>query len=245
VNDVFGMAAITAPLALARSLPLALLVPLTGRFVPTTVALSLVVSIAAPGLFGLEQPRALAGGDWLVAVFRELGLGLTFALASAVPLLAAASTGGLIDHWHRSKSRASGSHAALYELVALLSFFELGGHRAWFASYSRTLIDVPLGELAFARVLFLEGVLTIGGDAIALSLSLALPLLVSLWFCELGFALLQRASSGAAVSLLEFVRPVLSALLVIVTAPLLIEALPQATRTALSSARSLIGSVFG
>lgn len=244
VADPLGIAGTVVPLALARALPLSLLAPLTGRFVPQTVSLSLVVALACAGL-DAAQPIDLAGGAWMAAVLRELCLGLTFAFACSVPLYAAVSTGRLVDGWGRANARApAASYGALYELTALFSFFALGGHRAWFASYARTLIDAPLGELSFARTRFLDGVLTLSVDAIALSLTLALPLLVSLWFCELAIGLLQRAAGGSAFSFFELLRTVAVAGLVLLTAPLLIEALPQAMRTALAGARALIASIF-
>jgi flagellar biosynthesis protein FliR len=130
----------------------AVLVVLTGgmpRIVQ--VGLAVVAGWASAVLAGATLPAALPvgatlpaalpdGALWLVAG-RELVIGATLGIAGALPLLAAATAGRLVDFSGGARSR--GPYAPLFGLLGAAVFVGIDGHVAVISAVASSFHDVP------------------------------------------------------------------------------------------------------
>jgi len=234
-------------LALARCLPLGLLMPLFAREVPRAISLSLWLALSAL-LYGFSGPvEALHGYALWKAALSELGIGTIFGAACAAPFVAIAWTGQLSQASLLLRSPAeSGPVTTLFRLAALNLFFMLGGQRALCAALISSLEDVPLGLSRFGAEPFLGSVAQLMVDVCATMLAFGLPLVLTLWIVDFGMALVARASGHnqyvAAKAPARFVAGVL--VLALSFTPV-IDAFPGAVRDAMQSARSLIRALAG
>jgi flagellar biosynthesis protein FliR len=120
----------------------AVLVALTGG-IPriVQVGLAVVAGWAAAVLAGVTLPAGLPDGAlWLVAG-RELAIGATLGLAAALPLLAAAAAGRLVDFSAGAWSR--GSYAPLFGLLGAAVFVGIDGHVAVISAVASSFHDAP------------------------------------------------------------------------------------------------------
>ena len=236
-------------LAGARALPLAFLLPLGGRDVPRALSLALLLALASIlSAFSPALTTPLLGDAWVVSIGCELAIGAAFALACAAPFIAL--------HWAGQLShtvmllRAPGAEAAplamLFRLAGLNLFFLLGGHRALSAALVSSLDDVPLGLARLRTEPLALGVAQLAVDALALSLSLALPLLLTLWLLDVALGLMARASGARNLSIhASPLRFVLALAVLALTFTPMIDAFPLAVREGMATARSLLRAIAG
>lgn len=236
-GELLGMA-----LVAARVAPAGLLLALLSRgLVPLWICLGWSLALAAGLSPGVQATLPLDRPTWLLAtVLRELCIGLTFALAAAVPLL------GLSFATRTAERAATSSRtpmSVLYVLAALLLVLSLGGHRALVGALSASLADVPVGTGTLGREALLVGVAGIVADAFGVALALGLPLWMALWLLDLTLALIDRARHGSR----EVARTPERALLALLCMSLLLAPLtsrvPELLRHALGEARALVARV--
>ena len=231
-----------------RLLPLVLLVPWLAvprapiALVPAlTVVLVLCLhapaAASAPALPLAAAPIALLG-------LRELLLGVVYALPLALPLRAVEWSGVLSGR----ALAAPGADRALSSLLVTLAaamFFALGGHRVALRALADELGRVPLGHMTGPSdaLALVSGTAQLLGEAFALAVLLALPVIALLLLGELGVALAARGSSARDLGwLLPPLRPALWLAALWVGIALLAQLLPDVLRAALSAARALWGT---
>jgi type III secretory pathway component EscT len=233
----------------ARLLPLVALSPwLRFRHAPASlwVVLSVVLTLclwptAASG--APELPRSLPGLLPLLA--RELAIGLVYGVCFALPLLAIAWGGELIDQL-RSGGLPTADEPALSQLYAWLAvavFFAAGGHRLVLESLATSLTGLPVGALSgFDGPLALAlGSARLVGGALATALSLALPVGLALLTAELCLSLALRASSAlSAFATFSGARSLLALAVVLLGLPALVQLMPGAFARGASAAAELL-----
>lgn len=225
-------------LVAARVVPSGLLLGLLSRgLVPTWIGLGWSLALAAGLSSGVAAPALLTQpGIVLVGLARELCIGLTFALAAAVPLLGL--TWG-VRIAERPALPGQVPFTLLYVLTAALLVLSLGGHRAYVGALSGSLLDLAPGGAVLDAPAFLTGLLGIVGDALGVALALGLPLWMALWLIDLTLALVDRARQGSR----ELLRAPERALLAMLCLSLLLAPLssrvPELVRGALREARAL------
>jgi flagellar biosynthesis protein FliR len=227
-------------LVAARVAPTGLLLGLLTRgLVPLWIGLGWSLALAAGLSPGVAAPTVLfeQSGLLLAELLRELCIGLTFALAAAVPLLGLSFGVKLAESPTRV---AEAPLSRLYVLAALLLLLSLGGHRALVGALSGSLSDVPVGSAILHRDAFLSAVAGIVANAFAVALALGLPLWMALWLLDLTLALIDRARQGSR----ELARTPERALLALLCLSLLLAPLtsrmPELLRHALGQARALV-----
>lgn len=103
--------------------------------------LAVVAGWASAALAGATVPAALPDDVlWLVAM-RELAIGATLGFTAALPLLAAATAGRLIDFSGGARSR--GPYAPLFDLLAAAVFVGIDGHVVLISAVVSSFHDVP------------------------------------------------------------------------------------------------------
>ena len=234
-------------LAGARVAPMCMLLSaLSRQLVPWPVSLSVAMSLA----LGVATPAALepraapvldpAHGLGLAsALARELGLGLAFAMAALLPVLGLGWGMRLCEEQLGAPWRTSRPLSSLYAWLAAFTFFALSGHRAVVMALSATLRDVPLGQGSLDRTGFAFGIAGFVADAFVLALSLAAPLLASLWVAGAALALAARALRLPSSFDHSLRTPLLVLLAGLMAAPLLAR-VPDAMRSGLGTARAVV-----
>jgi type III secretory pathway component EscT len=156
------------------------------------VVFGLAVMSQMPALSALEKQT-----PWAVVLGLELLSGVPLAIATAVPLWAATSAGGLIGSLYAERDALdvqvvpfrTGPTGVLFSLLSSFLFLASGGaSRCATALVATTLAGNPLGAAAAQLA-----------AGIALSVHLAAPLLVSAVFLDTFSALLSRAATPAHV----------------------------------------------
>lgn len=229
-------------LALARSLPLCLLLPLGARDIPRAIALSLWLALACL-LYGFSSPApsAVALQELVPALLYELGVGALFAAACAVPFVALQWSGQLAHATLLLRGAAElGPVGTLFRLAGLNVFFLLGGARALCVALVSSLEDVPLGAAHFANASLFAAFAQLLVDLGGVMLAMALPLVLSVWIVELGLAMLARASGHVFVATQAPARLLLAIALLGLTFTPVVDAFPTAVRDAMENARALI-----
>jgi type III secretory pathway component EscT len=234
----------------ARVVPLAWFATRAGlRGVPLlSVALTLVLALCLFPSAASAAP-ALPSGVWalLALSLREALLGLVYALALALPLIALTWSGQLAGRMS-GVAGADATLGTLQQWVGLAAFFALGGHRVAIDVLAQGLIARPLGALSSGNTLANVGGLALGSarllaDAFASALLIALPVGAALLLAELASALSVRAASAPFVSFA--IVPARAALLLFVlcvVALFSLSALPDFFRHGLSGAQHLLGA---
>jgi flagellar biosynthesis protein FliR len=175
-------------LALRGAAAVALLVTLVGG-IPRIVQAGLVVAV---GLWS----AAIAGAPvpdealWLVAA-RELVVGATIGLVAALPLLAVATAGRLVDLSNGARTR--GPYRALFGILAAAVFVGIDGHVTFVAAIATSFRDVPAIAATELRVLAaLAGLVPI-------AVQLAIPWLVTAAVVEIAAGVAVRLAGRAAI----------------------------------------------
>jgi flagellar biosynthesis protein FliR len=232
-----------------RLLPLVLLVP--WLCVPRA-PLALVPALTIVLVFCLHSPAAasapalpLAGATLALLGLRELLLGVVYALPLALPLRAIEWSGVLAGRGLGMPFAERALSSLLLTLSAAL-FFALGGHRVALRALADELGRVPLGLLRGPTdsLALATGAAQLLGEAFALALLLALPVLAVLLLVELGVALAARGAGTRGLDwLLPPLRPALWLAAVWIGVALLVQTLPGIFAESLRAARALWGAL--
>jgi len=178
-------------LALRGAAAVALLVTLVGG-IPRIVQAGLAVAV---GLWS----AAIAGAPvpdealWLVAA-RELVVGATIGLVAALPLLAVATAGRLVDLSNGARTR--GPYRALFGILAAAVFVGIDGHVTFVAAIATSFRDVP----AIAAIAATEPrVLAALAGLVPIAVQLAIPWLVTAAVVEIAAGVAVRLAGRAAI----------------------------------------------
>jgi len=171
-------------LGLRGAAAIAVLVTIAGG-IPRVVGLGLA---AVAGLWtGLLAGPAPPGDEVALIAARELAIGATLGIVAAMPLVAAATAGRLVD----LAGRARGSYAALFSILAAAVFVGIDGHAAVIAAIGDSFRAVPaIGEVQpRAR----EAI----GGMVEAAVRLAIPWLVTAAVVEIGIGVGARVAGRA------------------------------------------------
>jgi type III secretory pathway component EscT len=190
-------------LGFARAVPAVTLVPAFGLAavpVPTRLVLGLSLGLCvAPALAG----RVDASSLFVVALAREVLVGLPVALLAALSMYVAVMAGGLIDDLRGGRESVTlpvlpeqlPPVSALLGLLSAIAFLETGGAARVVSSLSMPALS---GRFAWS------GVVAAFAGAVDLALAIAAPLAVACVLLEAASALIVRAAAPA------FIAPVLA-----------------------------------
>jgi flagellar biosynthetic protein FliR len=175
-------------LALRGAAAIAVLTTLVGG-VPRLVQLGLAVVLGAWCALVVGG----AGGDRisLLAIPRELVIGATLGVLAALPLLAAATAGALVD---ASGARGRGPYAPLFGVLAAAVFVGIDGHVAVVTAIVESFRALPVAPALPAAD---ASVLAAIGALIPAAVKLAIPWLVTAAVVELAAAAGVRLAGRA------------------------------------------------
>lgn len=174
-----GAAAVGVLLALAGGLPRVVQLGLAAVF-------GLWSALLAPA--PAPPPPPLDGALALIAA-RELAIGATLGLAAAIPLIATATAGRLVD---LAGGARDGAYAALFGILGAAVFVGIDGHVAVLAALAESHRTVPaIAELP-PRALAAIGAL------VAAAVHLAVPWLVTAAVVELAVGVATRVAGRSA-----------------------------------------------
>jgi flagellar biosynthesis protein FliR len=175
-------------LALRGAAAVAILTTLVGGL-PRVVQLGLAVAFGLWAMLVASPPPPPDGLIWLVAV-RELAIGATLGIVAAVPLLAAAMAGKLVDV--AQQSRGEGPYAALFGVLAAAVFVGIDGHVTFATAIAESYGAAPsIGETQPRVMTALAGLIGAG-------VKLAVPWLVTAVVVELARGVGVRIGGRAA-----------------------------------------------
>jgi flagellar biosynthesis protein FliR len=174
-------------LALRGAAAVAVLATLVGGL-PRIVQLGLALTLGwwSAALAGATVPD---GALWLVAA-RELVVGAMIGVVAALPLVAAATAGRLVDL--SAGARTRGPYSALFGILAAAVFVGIDGHVAFVTAIATSFRDVPVAVAAEPRVLAALGSL------VPIAVRLAIPWLVTAAVVELAAGVAVRLAGRAA-----------------------------------------------
>lgn len=233
-----------APLAIALP-PLALRgVPLAAR-----VAVLLALTVALTPL-ALASAPPLPDDVLLLAAIaaRELALGGAFAVACAVPLLALADAGRIVDAMRGAAAhggRAPGPFTELHRLLGAVLFLVLGGHRLAIAALGEGLVALPPGApLAAADLAGLGlGTARVAVAALALAISFAAPAALALLAVEVALGAAARAAPALPIQVAAVpLRAALGVAAVLLALAVLVPHLGPIFESAVAAAARLAGA---
>lgn len=221
---------------LARIAPAIWLAPFPGGlFVPATVKTAVSVMLAVvlyplvvPSAAELQQLPPLALGAVLIKE-AMIGAGLGFVVAMA--FWTAEAAGWLADRARAGDRWRGGSPMGnLMLLLTILIFVLLGGHRIYISALAGSYEALPLtafptpeGVAGFAQL-----AMRLTGDLVLVAVSLAAPVLATLWLADVALGLAGRASAGAGDLLVAMpLRAVLGVLVMALAVGLLAEVIPD------------------
>lgn len=151
---------------------------------------SAMLAGAQPG--GPGAVAALAGADgpelWLVAA-RELAIGATIGVTAALPLIAAAMAGRVVDRAAGAVSR--GPYGPLFSVLAAAVFVGIDGHVTLVAAIAASFADTPVVAAIQPRVM------TSLARLIPVALQLAIPWLVTAAVVEIAAGVAMRLAGRA------------------------------------------------
>ncbi|MGF1467339.1 MAG: flagellar biosynthetic protein FliR [Sandaracinaceae bacterium] len=165
-------------LVLARTLPVTMVAPwLGGRRVGLgpRLGIGLVLSIALMPLAASAAGRLPKGALALGALaLREVAVGLTFAVATSVPLIALGWTGRLLDRF-RGAGPEDRTLAELHLAAGVVLFVVIGAHRLGLQAFGEALVALPIGTPPADPEAFLVGSLRLVVAALTLTVAFAAP----------------------------------------------------------------------
>lgn len=171
----------TLVFALRGAAAVGVLVLLVGGM-PRIVQLGLALVV---GLWTSLMVQAPIGDATLVVAARELVIGATIGIVAAMPLLAAAMAGRLVDI---AGSRRGDAYGGVFTVIAAAVFVGIDGHVTLVTSIVESFHDVPAIATAQPRVLDAIGGLV--GNAVRL----AVPWLVTAAVVEIGVGVGMRVA---------------------------------------------------
>jgi type III secretory pathway component EscT len=179
-------------LALRGAAAVGVLVALAGGL-PRVVQVGLAV---ATGLWSVAiagdvtgMPLTADAALWLVAA-RELVIGATIGLLAALPLLAVAMAGRLVDRADGARSR--GPYGALFSVLAAAVFVGIDGHVALVGAIATSFAEVPAVAVTQSRVVASVARL------VPIAVQLAIPWLVTAVVVEIAAGVAVRLAGRAA-----------------------------------------------
>jgi type III secretory pathway component EscT len=229
----------------ARLFPIAWLVPWASvraapAFLPALVTVVLATCLwpVASAVAPLLPSSVLALAALAV---REVLLGLVYAVSLALPMYALQWSGALVGTASMSPEAEQG-YATLQRALGVAAFFALGGHRIAIAALADSLARRPIGLLtpladpsAIAR-----GSAQLLGDAFALAVLVALPVLGALMLAQWLLSVAARAAgAGAFAFALLPLRGALVPLLVSMSFMLWLGSAPDTLRAWFAATRRL------
>ncbi len=175
----------TLVLALRGAAAVAVLTVLAGGL-PGLVAagLSIAVGLWSAVIAGAALPDELL---WLVAA-REIVVGATIGVAAALPVLAVATAGRLVD---RAAIGSRGPYRALFTVLAAAVFVGVDGHVALVSAIAASFRDVPAVVAGEPRVL------TTLARLLPIAVQLAVPWLVTAAVVEIAVGVAARIAGRA------------------------------------------------
>jgi flagellar biosynthesis protein FliR len=178
----------TLVLALRGAAAIAVLVTLVGGL-PRIVQAGLAVGAGlwSAAIAGATLPDEVL---WLVAA-RELVIGATVGLVAALPVLAVATAGRLVDI--ASAARTRGPYAPLFGILAAAVFVGIDGHVAVMTAIAASFRDVPAVAVIEPRVLATLAAL------VPHAVQLAIPWLVTAAVVEIAAGVAVRLAGRAAI----------------------------------------------
>jgi flagellar biosynthesis protein FliR len=178
----------TLVLALRGAAAVAVLVTLAGGM-PRIVQAGLAVLV---GLWSAAMCGAPVPGEalWLVAA-RELVVGATLGILTALPLVAVATAGRLADRSSHAPTR--GPYGALFGVLAAAVFVGIDGHVAFVTAIVTSFQRVP--AVAAAE----PGVLAALAGLLPSAVQLAIPWLVTAAVVEISMGVAVRLAGRAAL----------------------------------------------
>jgi type III secretory pathway component EscT len=193
-----GEVVLVACLVAARLAPIAWMSPV----IAPVGAPGIVRSATLAGLTAALLPLALTHGagpsgaaSVVLALLRELTIGLALLAAASVPVVAYEHAGRALDAWRGSEPR-DGTYGRLAAALGGAAFVAIGGLRLVVRALGSGLLEVPVGGALAARdaqAMALSAA-EVGLSAIGFAVVLAAPALVALVAAELGLALAARAA---------------------------------------------------
>lgn len=190
---------VCALLLAARLAPVAWLAPWIAPGGSPAIVRSATLAALVVALLGIAAPGAHlpAGTAALVlALARELVIGLATAVATSVPVVAIEHVGRSLDAWRPSRDDAEGTYGRLFVALAAAAFVGIGGVRVVMRALGEQLALVPLGavlDASDAQGIALSTARVVA-TAIGFAVSLAAPGMVALVAAELGIAVALRAA---------------------------------------------------
>lgn len=179
-------------LALRGAAAVAILTTLVGG-IPRVVQAALAVSLGLwTAVLVAPLDVTLVGIPWELAA-RELVIGATLGILAAVPLLATAAAGKLVDL--AGTGRAQGPYAALFGVLAAAVFVGIDGHVAVVEAIATSHQKIPALVTTRADVL---GAL---GQLVPAAVRLAVPWLVTAAVVQLAVGASTRLATRASANI--------------------------------------------
>jgi flagellar biosynthesis protein FliR len=186
------MTALVLVLALRGAAAVFVLVTLVGG-VPRIVqaGLAAVVGLWSAAIAGAPVPDEVLG---FVAA-REIVIGATLGLIAALPLLAAATAGRLVDRSSApaSGARSRGPYGTLFSLLAAAVFVGIDGHLAFVTAIVASFRDLPATAVTEPSILAALAAL------LPSAVRLAIPWLVTAAVVEIAAGVALRLAGRAAL----------------------------------------------
>jgi flagellar biosynthesis protein FliR len=173
-------------LALRGAAAIAVLTTLAGGL-PRVVGLGLAVVVGLWTALLVGPVQIAAGGGLALIAVRELAIGAALGLAAALPLLAAAMAGRLVD----VAGHARGRYEALFSILAAAVFVGIDGHVAVVAAIGDSFRGLP----AIAHVV--PGAREAIGALVGAAVQLAIPWLVTAAVVEIAVGAGARVAGRA------------------------------------------------
>jgi flagellar biosynthesis protein FliR len=186
---------ITLVVALRGAAAIAVLVALVGG-IPWVVMAGLA---AAAGVWSALIAGATVADEalWLIAA-RELVIGATLGIVAAVPLVAAAMAGRLVDLSRGARTR--GPYAPLFRMLAAAVFVGIDGHVAVVTAIATSFHELPAAGMqgAIAVGSIEPRVMATLAQLVPIAVRLAIPWLVTAAVVELAAGVAVRLAGRAA-----------------------------------------------
>lgn len=255
-EDAIVRAISVGALVAARVAPLTILAPwLSMRATPPVLRAAIILGLTAVLVpLALESAPAIPPNGLGVAMLaaREVLIGATFALATALPPYALDWAGRLVDTWRgASLAEVINPHTGertspvgdLYLLMGVVLFLLLGGHRIALAAFAHGLRAVPVGSAAVGAGLeqVALGAARLAGSALAFAAALAAPAAAAIVLVEVALGLVARAAPQIPVFFAGMpLRAAVGIAATLLGLSILVGELPPAYRDAIDAAGRLI-----
>ena len=192
-------ALVCALLLAARLGPIAWLAPWIAPTASPAIVRTTTLAALVLALLGIASSRATIPENdpaLVLAIARELIIGLCVAIVTSVPIAVFEHVGRSLDAWRPSRQDAEGTYTRLFGALAAAAFVAIGGLRVVMRALGDALVSLPLGHAVTSdatRTMALDTARVLA-TAVSFTVSLAAPALVALFAAELGIAIAMRAA---------------------------------------------------